>query len=253
MINFIDHNGTHLAYEKISGQNPTIIFLPGFKSDMQGSKADALMAHCKIRNLAMLRFDYSGHGRSQGLFDDGTISGWLADTLYMIDHVVTGPLLLVGSSMGGWLALLAALARPQRVQALLLIAPAPDFTQWGIEAKLSTAEIEQLATQGFITQASDYGPEPYTITHALVTDGNHHLLLGKTVEFAGPVRIVQGQKDADVPWQTALVLQNNIASQDVALRLVKDGDHRLSRPQDIAWLCHSLDELVSTTTQNCDM
>ncbi len=245
MIEFLDHHGTAIAYEYLPGQSPTTVFLPGFKSDMRGSKAEALFAHCKTRNLAMLRFDYSGHGQSQGAFRDGTISRWLADTLYVIDHVTTGPLLLAGSSMGGWLALLAALARPQRARALLLIAPAPDFTQWGIEANLDADEAIQLAAKGFITRASDYGPEPYIITQALIEDGNRHLLLGGPIGFAGPVRIVQGQQDDDVPWQTALTLQSRIVSQNVALHLVKDGDHRLSRDQDIAWLCHNLDELVS--------
>lgn len=255
MTQFLDHDGTALAYERLPGQNPTVVFLPGFKSDMLGSKAEAVLAHCQTKRQAqgqgqahgqaVLRFDYSGHGQSQGRFEDGTIGRWLTDTLRVLDALTTGPLVLVGSSMGGWLALLAALARPTRVQALLLIAPAPDFTAWGIEAHLTAADRKMLNEQGMIIQPSEYGPKPYCITKALIEDGRLHLLLGRPIEFAGPVRILQGQQDSDVPWQTAITLMQQLRSPDVRVQLIKDGDHRLSRPQDIALLCQTLDELIA--------
>ena len=243
---YLAHNGISLAYETLAGTSPTVMFLPGFKSDMQGSKALALRAHCQTIGQAMLKFDYSGHGQSGGAFTAGTISTWLSDTLKALDDLTTGPVILVGSSMGGWLAVLTALARPERIHALLLIAPAPDFTHWGIEAGLTDTQRRALATQGYFEEPSEYGPDPYVITRALIDDGKQHLLLEAPIDFTGPVRIIHGLADPDVPSSVSVRLMARLSSLDVRLQMIKDGDHRLSRQQDIGLLCSTLDELTST-------
>jgi pimeloyl-ACP methyl ester carboxylesterase len=247
MISFLPRDdGISLAYAHSKGHGPTLLFLPGFKSDMSGSKALALEAHAKARGWPMLRLDYSGHGQSGGQFEDGCISRWRDDVLSVIDAVTTGPLLLVGSSMGGWLALLVALARPERVVALLLIAPAPDFTSWGIEASLSEADRAALARDGYFVQASDYGPDGYKITARLLRGGKRNLLMDAPIALACPIRILHGQADPDVPWKLSLELMEKLATLDVQLTLIKDGDHRLSRPQDIALLTRIIDDLRSS-------
>jgi pimeloyl-ACP methyl ester carboxylesterase len=236
-------DGICLAYAHTPGTGPTCVFLPGFKSDMMGSKALALEAHARAQGWAMLRLDYSGHGQSGGRFEDGTISRWRDDVLCLVDQIVQGPLLLIGSSMGGWLALLVALARPERVVALTLIAPAPDFTSWGMEASLTNADRAALARDGFFIQPSDYGPEGYHITAHLLEDGRQNRLMGGAIHLSCPVRLLHGQLDADVPWQLSLDLQDKVVSSNMQLTFVKDGDHRLSRPQDIALLTRIVDEL----------
>lgn len=235
--------GPRLAYHKLAGTSPTIVFLPGFMSDMTGTKALALEQWARERGQAMLRFDYSGHGLSEGTFSDGSISQWRNDVLLLIDALTEGPLLLVGSSMGGWLALLAVLARPARMQGLILIAPAPDFTHWGLEAHFSATEKQHMLDHGYVDRPSAYGNTPYRITRQLIADGRRHLLLDAAIPIQVPLRILHGQQDPDVPWQVALRLAERINSLDVRTVLIKDGDHRLSRPADIAFLCTLAAEL----------
>ena len=225
-------DGTQLAYALTPGQGPTTVFLPGFRSDMTGSKAVAIESWCRDAGRACLRLDYSGHGASDGSFTDGTIGEWTADALHLVDHLTEGPLVLVGSSMGGWIALLLALARPDRVAALLGIAAAPDFTQTLMWDAMMPAERATLERDGVLMVPSQYG-DPTLVTMKLIQEGRRHLLLHATVPIACPVHLLQGQKDPDVPWETALRLAERLAGTDVQVTLVKDGDHRLSRDADL--------------------
>jgi pimeloyl-ACP methyl ester carboxylesterase len=229
-------DGVALAWSLRPGSGPAIVFLPGFASDMAGTKATTLAEACAAHGRAMLRFDYSGHGISAGRFEDGTIGRWRDDALAVIDHATEGPLILVGSSMGGWIALLAALARPGRLAGLVGIAAAPDFTEDLMWAAMTPAEQARLMAEGMVEAPSEYGP-PLRITRALIEDGRHHLLLRAPIPLACPVRLLHGQRDPDVPWETALRLADRLESEDVRVVLLKDGDHRLSRPADLALLC----------------
>ena len=239
----VDANGRRIAIRHQPGRSPAIIFLAGYASDMTGAKAEAIAAWAARRGQASLRFDYSGCGLSDGELDAGTISVWTQDALAAIDAAVPGAAMLVGSSMGGWIALLVALARPTQVKAIIGIAPAPDFTQWGIIDTLTPDERAQLAQPGHFERASDYGPTRFT--RALVEDGAQHLLMNTPIDYGGPVRLLHGQRDPDVPWQRSLALAERIASDDVQVTLVKDGDHRLSRPCDLALLTATLEALLS--------
>jgi pimeloyl-ACP methyl ester carboxylesterase len=236
-------DGVELASEKLDGRSPTVVFLPGFRSDMTGDKATALAALCAARGNAMLRFDYSGHGSSGGRFEDGTIGIWTQDALTAIDHLTEGPLVLAGSSMGGWIAMLCALARRDRIAALVGIAAAPDFTET-LVAMLSFQQRAKLMREGMVHLASQYG-DPTPITRALIEDGRNHLLLDAPIALDCPVRLLQGQADPDVPWELALRIATRITSADVHVTLVKDGDHRLSRPQDLALLCGTVGALLA--------
>jgi pimeloyl-ACP methyl ester carboxylesterase len=218
------------------------MFLGGFRSDMTGSKALALRDACAARGRAFLRFDYSGHGASEGRFEEGTIGAWAEDALQVFDALAEGPQVLVGSSMGGWIALLLALRRPERVAALVLIAPAPDFTEELMWRGFSEAEREALMRDGVLHRPSQYG-EPTPVTRALIEDGRRHLLLGAPIRLTCPVRILQGMADPDVPWQHARRLVDALEGGDVRLHLLKDGDHRLSRPQDLRLLVETLEQL----------
>lgn len=233
-----------IAYRRRPGKHPTVVFLGGFKSDMAGSKASALDAFCAARGQAFLRFDYQGHGESGGRFEDGTIGSWTEDALHAIDTLTEGGLVLVGSSMGGWIMLNVALARPERVRALVGIAAAPDFTEDLIWQQLEEPARMVLETEGVIYETSDYGDDPYAITKALIDDGRSHLLLHGPIPFAGPVRLLHGQRDPDVPWERSLTLAARLASDDVRVVLVKDGDHRLARDADLALLTTALAELL---------
>lgn len=236
--------GPALAYLQAEGGSPIVVFLHGFMSDMAGAKAEALALWCARHDRGFLRFDLSGHGASDGAIQAGTISQWRQDVLDVLDRLSDGPLVLVGSSMGGWLALLAAQARPERTAALVLIAPAPDFTRWGMAHTFTPDERESLARDGFVARPSAYGPDPYIIGRALIEDGEAHRLLEGPIALECPVRILHGQADADVPWHLSLELARQLATVDVQLLFIKDGDHRLSRPCDLAALESIMDQLA---------
>lgn len=242
---FTSPEGRRLAFRKSSprGSRPTFVWLSGFKSDMSGGKAQAVFAWAQETGHGALLFDYSGHGESGGRFEDGTISQWREDALAAIDAQTDGPLILVGSSMGGWMALLAALARPERVKGLVLIAPAPDFTEKLMWPEFTPQQQAEILQEGFLLRPSDYG-EPYPITRALIEDGRKWSILGAPIAFAGPVRILQGMQDPDVPWGHALRLTETLTSPDTILTLIKDGDHRLSRDEDIARLLDVCGEMA---------
>jgi len=229
-----------LAYDHRPGTGPTIVFLPGYLSDMGGSKALALDSWAAREGRAMLRLDYAGCGASAGAFEDQSLADWRDDVLAVIDATVTGPLLLVGSSMGGWLMLLVALARPERVVGLVGIAAAPDFTEWGFDADQRAV----LARDGRIAEPSAYGDQPYVTTRRFWESGQDHRLLDGTIAIDCPVRLLHGQADADVPFAIGLRLAAALRSADVQTLLVKDGDHRLSRPQDIALLIATVARLL---------
>ncbi|HTJ89545.1 MAG TPA: alpha/beta hydrolase [Acidocella sp.] len=233
-----------LEYEFLEGRGPVVVFCPGFASDMGGTKAMRLWAQAEKLGQAMLRFDYSGHGASGGAFSDGCIGDWTADAAHVIATVVPGrEVLLVGSSMGGWIALLLARALGARVAGLLLIAPAPDFTELLMKPALTPAEQEALARDGLILPPSQYG-EPTPITAKLLADGADHLLLNAPIPIACPVHILHGMKDPDVPWELSLRLTERLETPDVRLTYVKDGDHRLSREADLRLLEKSVEALL---------
>lgn len=236
----LDHDGIALAYRHRPGIGPMVVFLPGYMSDMSGSKAEALDAWAGRTGRAFLRFDYSGCGASGGDFADGTISRWTGDALATIDAVAPGPLILVGSSMGAWIALRIALVRPAQVAAVVTIAGAPDFTGWGLD--LTPADHVAIAQDGFVERPSLYGA-PYRYYAGLVADGAASRVLTPEIAIDCPVRLLHGQADPDVPWHLSLDVADALRSSDVQVILVKDGDHRLSRPQDLALLCATIEAL----------
>lgn len=236
-------DGTALALRRQPGRTPTFVWLGGFMSDMEGTKAEALAGWARQTGQALLRFDYAGHGRSGGQFADQTIGAWRDDALAVIRAETDGPLVLVGSSMGAWIALLAAPLLEGRVQALLLIAPAVDFTEMLLRPRLPPEALAAIAAHGRWAQPSAYGDAPQVITRQLLDEGRAHLLMDGAVPFAGPIRILQGQIDPDVPWRHALELVEKLESRDVEITLIKDGDHRLSRPRDLALLTGLADRL----------
>jgi pimeloyl-ACP methyl ester carboxylesterase len=238
-----DPHAPRIAYRRIRGKPPGIVVCTGFMSDMNGSKAIAVEEWAKRRGQACLRFDYRGHGESEGNFADGTIGLWRDDALGVFDAQTEGPQVVVGSSMGGWIALLLALARPGRVASLVGIAAAPDFTEDLIWAKLPPPLRAKVETEGRFEQPSEYGDKPYTITKALIEDGRKHLLLRGPIAFDGRVRLLHGMRDPDVPWQWSPKIAERLTSPDTRVTLVKDGDHRLSREQDLKLLTDTLDEL----------
>ena len=230
-----------LAYHLTEGAGPTIVFLPGYASDMSGTKALALESWAKARGRAFLRFDYGGCGASEGAFDEQALADWRDDALAMIDQAVTGPVVLVGSSMGGWIMLLAALARPERVVGLVGIAAAPDFTDWGF----SQDEKMYILQYGKLERPNPYGPAPTLYTRRFWQSGEANRVMHGPVAFGGPVRLLHGQRDTDVPFAYSLRLAELLRSDDVQVTLVKDGDHRLSRDADIALLVRTVEELPS--------
>lgn len=242
-IEALTHQGVELAVLRQAGAQPTFVWLGGFRSDMAGTKAEALAGWAAARGQAFVRFDYSGHGRSGGRFEDGTLSRWLSDTLAVLE-TTPGPLALVGSSMGGWIALLAARALPARVKGLLLIAPAADFTERLMWPALSPAEQQEIMEKGRIEQASQYSVDPNVLTRALIEDGRRHLLMSGPIAFAGPVRILQGADDPDVPLAHVQALAALMRADDLKMDIISGGDHRLSRPQDIAALLETADALA---------
>lgn len=228
-----------LAYRHRPGGGPTIVFLPGYASDMDGTKAIALDRWAAAQGQAMLRLDYSGCGRSEGAFEDGTLALWRDDALAVIDAVTEGPLLIVGSSMGGWIGLLIALARAERVAGFVGIAAAPDFTDWGF----TQDEKMQILRDGRIERPSDYGA-PMVTTRGFWQSGEASRLLQGPIAIDVAVRLLHGQRDPDVPWHHSPHLAQLVRSADVRTILVKDGDHRLSRPQDLTLLTATVADLI---------
>jgi len=239
-------DGGAIAYHRTPGKSPGVVYLSGFMSDMTGGKALFVENRCRARGHACLRFDYFGCGASSGIFTEGTIGRWAEDTVAVLDTLTEGPQVLVGSSMGGWVMLLAALARPERTAGLLGIAPAPDFTEDLLLPALSAEQKAILERDGVVRVPSPYGPEPTPFTRALVEDGRRHLVLRRTIPLTCPVRILHGMRDPDVPWQTSLRLCQMLESDDVEIQFVKAGDHRLSQPRDLERLARTLDILLDS-------
>jgi len=234
-------DGTTIAYHKTAGDKtgkrpPGSVFLGGFMSDMTGTKALALEAQARAAGLDFLRFDYLGHGASSGRFEDGTIGRWAEDAVAVLDALTEGPQILIGSSMGGWIMLLAALARPQRVAGLVGVAAAPDFTETLMWQRFSPEIRATMARDGVFHEPSEYGAEPYAITMELIVEGRNHLLMDAPIPISCPVRLIHGTADPDVPWRLSLELSERLASSDVEVTLVKGGGHRLSEPEDLARL-----------------
>jgi pimeloyl-ACP methyl ester carboxylesterase len=238
-------DGNTVAYATTSGRAPTVAFLGGFRSDMTGTKAIALEDWAQREGRAYVRFDYLGHGQSSGRLEDGTIGRWLDDSLAVLDQLTVGKLVLVGSSMGGWLSLLAARARPERLAGLVLIAAAPDFTERMLLKGLTPEQRTRLQREGRLERPSQYSPEPSVFTWKLIEEGRQHLLLDKKLSLPCPVRLLHGQSDPDVPWDYSLQIANHLEAPEVITTLVKDGDHRLSTPADIARLIATVEELAS--------
>ncbi|MEH2551181.1 pimeloyl-ACP methyl ester carboxylesterase [Bradyrhizobium sp. AZCC 2262] len=238
-----------IAVRARAGCGPGLFWLGGFNSDMRGTKALALDAWAAEHGRACTRFDYSGHGESGGAFIDGTIGRWLEEGIAVFEQFCRGPQVVIGSSMGGWMALLLARAIANREAAaalagLVLIAPAPDFTELLMWNAFSDEVREEIRTQGVWMRPSEYGDgAPYPITRALIEEGRNHLLLGSAIEVGCPVRILQGAQDPDVPWQHAFALAHRLPAEDVVLTMIQDGDHRLSRPQDIARIMAAVAEM----------
>lgn len=232
-----------LAYAATPGRSPAVLFLPGLRSDMTGTKALRLERHCAARGQAYVRFDYRGHGASGGRFEESGISDWRDDALAVLDTLVEGPAVLVGSSMGAWIMLLVALARPERVKGLVGVAAAPDFTEDLIAPGLDQAQRAALEQDGVVHLASAYGP-PTPITKHLLDDGRRHLVLRGPLPIRCPVHLLHGQEDPDVPWLTSLRLAAALESAAVTVELVKDGDHRLSREEDLRRIAAALDRVL---------
>ncbi|NNC48850.1 MAG: alpha/beta hydrolase [Sphingomonas sp.] len=233
-----------LACRIREGEGPTLLFLPGYASDMDGGKATAIDALAAEKGLPCIRFDYSGTGLSDGAFADGTLARWLDEALAILDAKAQGPVIPIGSSMGGWLALLIALRRPDRVTALLGVAAAPDFTDWGF----TDAQKDTIRAEGKLEEPNPYGPEPYVTHKDFWESGEQLKLLDGAIGFTGPVRFVHGDKDQDVPVSVALKAMRQLQGNDIQLKLIKHGGHRLSEPPEIAAILTELAALVDTVT-----
>jgi pimeloyl-ACP methyl ester carboxylesterase len=245
---YLNRGGERLAYAWRGGTGPGIIWLGGFRSDMEGTKAQAVDAWAARAGRSCLRFDYFGHGRSSGDFLKGTISRWKEDALAVLDALTSGPQILVGSSMGGWIAMLAAKSRPQRVAGLVLIAPASDFTEALMWEQMPEEARRALLQDGVWQRESSDAEECYPITRALIEDGRSNLILAERHALPCPVQILQGMDDADVPWPHALKLAS-VIDGDVTVTLVKNGDHRLSMPSDLKLLDRTLDALLQDVSE----
>lgn len=236
MIRYLERtNKPNLAYAKYGGSNkaaPTLMFLGGFRSDMEGTKAIFLENFCKEREIRFVRFDYSGHGVSGGEFTDGCISEWASDAQDILDHCTVGQVMLVGSSMGGWISLLLALKNKARIHSIVGLAAAPDFTKI-MEVRMNEQQKALLESQGYFALDNDYSDDPYIITKKLIDDGRSQSLLDSSIDVQCPVRLIQGQKDTDVAWQTAGQIKQSIHHDDVTVILLKDADHRLSSPDQL--------------------
>ncbi|MGA3306881.1 MAG: alpha/beta hydrolase [Stellaceae bacterium] len=228
----------------MAGRAPGVVFLGGFMSDMNGTKAAALDAFCRARGQAFVRFDYFGHGQSSGEFSEATVGRWKDDALCVLDNLTAGPQVLVGSSLGGWIMLLLAMARPARVQALIGVASAPDATENLMWNRFSPELRATIQRDGQARIPSAYGEEGYLITRKFLEDGRQHLIMGKPIPVSCPVRLIHGMRDEDVPYRASIDLAANLQGEDVRVELVKDGNHRLSRDQDLALLARTLESLL---------
>ncbi|MBU6449497.1 MAG: alpha/beta fold hydrolase [Rhodospirillales bacterium] len=236
--------GIELAYEVLEGEGPLVMFCPGYASDMAGTKALALEAWCRARGRAMLRFDYAGHGKSGGVFAENGIGDWAADAEFVLEQVAPGrDVVLVGSSMGGWISLLLGPKLEARLRGMVLLAPAPDFTAAMLEVELPPAQQAEIRAKGVIHKPSDYGdPMPFSL--ALIERSAGFLVMTSEIAVTCKVRILHGMKDDAVPWRQSLKLLENLASRDVRLTFIKDGDHRLSSPEDLALLGETVGALL---------
>lgn len=252
-VEFVDVDGTNIAVRRQEGDAPGVMWLGGYKSDMLGTKAEALAEWARGQGRAFLRHDYSGHGESGGEFADGTISKWLRESLAVFARHTRGPQVLVGSSMGGWIALRMVQellkAGESRVRGLVLIAPAPDFTAELVEPAMTDEQRRELAEQGYFEIPSDYVDEPYIYTRDLIEDGRANLMMSAPIDTHCPVHILQGMQDESVPHSHALKLVSLLPADDVTLSLVPDGDHRLSRPQDIELLISAVRDMAAQASR----
>ena len=237
--------GATIAYHRLAGAAPGIVFIGGFHSDMSGNKALYLEDYCRRRGQAFVRFDHFGHGASSGDASMGTIGRWTEDAIAVLDSLTQGRQILVGSSMGGWIMLLTALAKPARIDALIGIAAAPDFTEDLLWPRLDAAQRRELQESGVVILPSEYDPAGYTYRLSLFEDGRRHLVMRDSIALECPVRLLHGVEDKSVPWQTSLSLAERFDSRDVIVTLVKDGDHRLSRETDLRLLGRTLDGLLT--------
>jgi pimeloyl-ACP methyl ester carboxylesterase len=233
-----------LAYRRRQGFGPGVFWLGGFRSDMLGTKANMVDEWAARRGRAFLRFDYSGHGESDGQFEDGTIGGWTADALAIFDALTSGAQLLVGSSMGAWIATLLALKRPERIAGAVFIAPAPDFTERLLWPSLSDEQRQEIVRRDRLVLPSDDSEEPRVFTRRLIEEARERLVMTGPIAIFAPVRILQGMKDETVPWRHAVAFAQLIKSADIAISLIKNGDHRFSGPGDLKWLESALDEQI---------
>jgi len=240
LLQNIDVAGRRIAYRLRQGSRPTILFLPGYASDMEGAKALALDAFAERRGLAMLRLDYSGTGSSAGRFGDGSLALWLEESLAGVDQLTEGPLIIVGSSMGGWLALHLALLRADRIRAVVVIAAAPDFTDWGF----SPVQKAELVSKGRIEEPNPYGPEPGIVTRGFFESGQQLLLLDREIAIDCPVRLLHGERDEEVPLEVAFRTMRTLRSSDVQLNVLKGGGHRLSEPNEIQAIVRTIATLL---------
>lgn len=238
-------DGATIAYHRTAGKAPGVVFFTGFKSDMTGGKAMAVEALCRRLGHACLRFDYFGHGQSSGAFEDGTIGRWASDAVAAIDQLTEGPQVLVGSSMGGWIMLLATLALPERVAGLVGLAAAPDFTEDLIPAALNDDQKAELARTGEIAIPNCYDETPYLIRQRLLDEGRDNLLLRGPINIDAPVRLIHGMRDEDVPWETGLRIVDRLVGDDVEITYVKAGTHRLSEDHDLCRLERTLEALLA--------
>lgn len=247
MAQFFDSpEGRRIAYEQTAGQGVGVVFLGGFRSDMQGTKAVALHEWAQRAGRPFLRMDYSGHGQSSGLFEQGSIGDWCQDAASVIAALTKGPQLLVGSSMGGWIALLLARQMPEKLAGLVGIAAAPDFTENGFWAGFDLDQRDRLMREGRLELPSDYDDGPYVITRRLIEDGRHCLLFNQALSLPMPVRLLQGTADADVPVDWALRLLDHGQGPDIRLVLVKDADHRFSTPACLDLMTATVAEVLET-------
>ncbi|MBU0583888.1 MAG: alpha/beta hydrolase [Alphaproteobacteria bacterium] len=246
---FLDVGGNAIAVRRVTGSEPGVVWLGGYRSDMLGTKAETLSEWASANGRAFLRHDYSGHGESGGEFRDGTISTWLAESLAVLRAFTQGPQILVGSSMGAWIALrmaqeLRRAGEDERLAGMVLLAPAPDFTAELIEPSLSEEHRRDLERQGYFEEPSEYAPEPNVYTRALIEDGRQNRVMTGPIDTHCPVHVIQGMADPDVPHEHALKLVSLLPADDVTLSLVPDGDHRLSRPQDLDLMVRAVEAVI---------